>query len=144
MSTEIYSEEDKEKLNAEAFREYYDFRKYGDMEVMFGLSSPGGGTHGEMGIKWKVLNNEQVPQLQCFNDGFGVLSTFQDLLDKLAEWDDYNFTPDEFIELLESLGFIRSDSYQGDFIPDDMFEEYQTKRKQRKNRKNNLSNLLDD
>lgn len=51
-STKIYSKEYKDKLNSEAFREYCDFRRYGDTKVNFGLTSPGGGTHGEMGIYW--------------------------------------------------------------------------------------------
>ena len=141
--TKIFSKEDKEKLNSEAFREYCDFRKFDEVEVMFGLSSPGGGTHGEMCIHWEELSGELVPQLKCYNDGFGVLSTFHDVLDKLAEWDDYNFTPDEFVELLESLGFISSDSYTGDYLPEKTFEEYQKKRLQKKNRLENLDILLD-
>lgn len=90
------------------------------------------------------MNGQLTPRLKCFNDGFDVLSTFNDVLDELAKWDDYNFTPDEFIELLESLGFINNKSYQVDFIPDSMFEEYQKERNKKKNRLENLDKLLDE
>ncbi len=51
---------------------------------------------------------------------------------KLAEVDSDNILPNEFIEILNSLGFINSDSYEGDFIPKEMFNAYQTRRKRDK------------
>ena len=130
--------EEKEQLESEYFRSYTDLRKYknqvsgGQDEIMFALHSPGGGVTGEIAMKWIPLAGRMVPQLQSFDDSWQVLSCFTDLLDKLSDVDGENITPDEFIKILESLGFINTDSYKGDFIPKEMFESYQVRRKRDK------------
>lgn len=136
--------EEKEQLESEYFRSYTDLRKYkhqnrdGAEEVMFALHSPGGGVTGEIAMRWTRLSGRMVPQPQSFDDSWRVLSCFTDLIDKLADVDGENITPDEFIDILESLGFINTDSYKGDFIPVEMFEAYQVRRK----RDNKLNQIL--
>lgn len=138
---------DKEKLESEYFRSYSDLRKYkhqytdGREEIMFALHHPGGGVTGEIVMVWKPLNGRMVPQLQSYDDSWKVLSCFTDLIDRLGDFDGDNITPDEFIEILESLGFISTNLYEGDYIPDEMFREYQEKRKKIFNRNRNLESL---
>jgi len=125
----------KEELESKYFRSYTDLRKYSHMrepEVMFALHSPGGGVTGEISMRWILLGGKEVPQLQIFDDAWEVMACFHDVMDKLADYDRQNITPDEFISILESLGFINTDSYKGDFIPDEMFESYQLRRKRSK------------
>lgn len=126
---------DKDRLESEYFRSYCDLRKFTHMknpEISISLHSPGGGVYGEFIVVWVMLNNRLVPKLEAFDDSWRVLSCFSDLLDKLAEVDSENILPNEFIEILNSLGFINSDSYEGDFIPKEMFDAYQTRRKRDK------------
>lgn len=142
------TQEEIEEYESEYFRSYCDFRKFRDNkeEISISLEHPGGGVTGEIIIEWVDLGTHgKSPQIRCFNDAIHVLICFQDVLNIIYDrYEDTNYTIDELIEILDEIGFINSDSFKGDYIPDDMFEEYQTKRKQRKNRENNLSNLLDD
>ena len=126
--------EQKEELESKYFRSYTDLRKYSgrESEVMFALHSPGGGVTGEVAMRWILLGGKEVPQLQVFDDAWEVMACFHDVMDKLADYDGENITPDKFIEILESFGFINTDSYKGDFIPDEMFESYQLRRKRSK------------
>lgn len=77
--------------------------KYSD-QIMVGYYADEGGTPGEFSIKWKSLSNNSVPRLMVYDDSWAVLTEFSDLLDKMAEVDDKNITPDEFARMLESLG----------------------------------------
>lgn len=130
--------EEKEELESEYFRSYTDLRKYkhqysdGREEIMFALHHPGGGVIGEIAMRWIPLTGKMVPQIQSFDDSWKVLACFSDLIEKLADFDGENITPEKFIEILESLGFINTDSYKGDFIPNEMFESYQIRRKRDK------------
>ncbi len=124
-----------EELESEYFRAYCDFRVFGknDWEVSFGLNSPGGGTIGEMTMKWINLDGRKVPQLQVFDDAFKVLSCFGDLMSALAEQDSNNITIDEFVEILKEHNFLDTQSWKGDYIPEKTFELYQ-KQRQRTNK----------
>ncbi len=139
------SQEEKEKLESEYFRCYNDFRKYknkGDNdEISLSLSSPGGGVTGEFMIKWFDLgsHNGISPQIKCFNDSIHVMICFSDVIEAIHErFNGVNYTIDELMELLDELGFINGDSYEGDFMPGYMFENYQKGRL----RKANLENIL--
>jgi len=126
---------DKDKLESEYFRAYCDLRKFAHInypEITLSLHSKDGGVYGEFMVVWVNLNNRLVPRLEAFDDSWRVLACFSDLLDRLAEVDSENILPNEFIEILDSLGFINSDSYKGDFIPKEMFDAYQTRRKRDK------------
>ena len=74
-------------------------------EVSFGSFFPDGGTSGEMIMRWEELGGKNVPQLQCFDDGWSTLSSFTDLIAELGKLDDDNITPKQFCELLTRLGF---------------------------------------
>ncbi len=76
-------------------------------EVMFGLYDDDriGGTSGEMAIKWHKLNGENIPRFESFDDSWAVLATFTDVIIAMGKYDDKNITPDQFAELLISLGF---------------------------------------
>ncbi len=74
-------------------------------EVNFGYFDPEGGTSGEMSMEWHDLNNELVPKLGVYNDGWDALSNFQDLIVELGKLDDINISPKQFCDLLDTLGF---------------------------------------
>jgi len=74
-------------------------------EVMFGLYHPGGGTIGEMSMRWYSLSGKAVPKLECFDDAFFVLGTFRDVISRLADRDNDNTTPEEFQQILLACGF---------------------------------------
>mgnify|MGYP001390754306 FL=1 len=86
-------------------------------EVMFGLFYKDNGTSGEMAMKWQNLSEKDVPQLQVYNDAWSALATFKDVLDKLAEHDDEDITPEEFIAILKECGFKDRTAYD---LPDEM------------------------
>lgn len=74
-------------------------------EVMFGLDSPGGGTSGEMSVRWKELGGNNVPKLEVFDDGWSALATFPDVIEEMGKMDNENITPKQFCSLLLSCGF---------------------------------------
>ncbi len=74
-------------------------------EIMFGYYDAVGGTSGEMAMRWEIINCEETPQLQIFNDGFSALFSMPDLLEKLSDLNDKNFTDEEFVEILLDFGF---------------------------------------
>jgi hypothetical protein len=132
-----------EELEAEYFRAYYDLRKYKtsdtDWEISFGLHSPGGGTIGEIIMHWVHLGDRMVPQLQAFDDSWRILSCFSDLMAILAKHDSDNITPDDFIKILKENNFLNpQEMWDGDFISDEMFKQYQIQRQ----RNNNLKQLI--
>jgi hypothetical protein len=73
--------------------------------VTFGFYSPGGGTSGEMGVRWYQIDGP-VPKLECFNDGWHALAQLKDVIDALAELDDEDITPEDFCKLLDRCGFV--------------------------------------
>lgn len=74
-------------------------------DIYFGLSCGGGGTHGEMKMEWTELGGRSVPQLKVYDDAWGVLASFTDLLTEMASVTDDNITPKEFCEMLIRCGF---------------------------------------
>jgi hypothetical protein len=129
---------DKEYYESTYFRSYTDLRKYANQnreyvaEIMMALHHPGGGVKGEFAVRWQMLGGKAVPQLQAYSDSWLVLHCMSDLIQVLAEHDDEDITPDELIQILESLDFINTDSYQGDYLPEERFQSYQIKRKRSK------------
>lgn len=79
-------------------------REYVD-EVMFGFYPDGGGTVGEMGVRWQMLGGKCVPQLQVYDDAWKVLATFKDVIDAMAKHDNENIQPKDFCALLLACGF---------------------------------------
>ncbi len=128
---------DKEYYESKYFRSYTDLRKYyknthiqdgeWEAEIMMALHSPEGGVQGEFAMRWSMLGGKLTPQLQAYSDSWIVLSCMSDLIDILAEHDD-DITPEELIQILESLDFINTDSYDGDYLPMERFLAYQTRR----------------
>ncbi len=91
-------------------------------EIIFGLyhyDKFGGddGTTGEMQMLWEDLSGKDVPQLRVYDDAWSVLSMFHDVVDRLAEYDNENITPEQFIEVLRSCGFNDCTAYD---VPGDM------------------------
>lgn len=72
-------------------------------EITFGLNFEGGGTAGEMQMRWIDLGNSIAPRLECFSDAFAALASFKDLIDALA--DKAGITPQGFCGLLAAHGF---------------------------------------
>lgn len=87
--------------------------------VMFGLyamdkTKPYNGPLGEMRVEWNVLIANVVPRLCVYDDGWEVLATFGDLLEKMARHNDENMAPEEFVKMLKECGFVDTTRYQED------------------------------
>ena len=76
-----------------------------DQDVMFGMYGDGDGLYGEMAMEWEELGGKEVPKLQVYNDGWEVLVSFQDLLQRLAGVNGENITQGQFVEILKGCGF---------------------------------------
>jgi len=76
-----------------------------DQDVMFGMYGDGDGLYGEMAMEWEELGGKEVPKLQVYNDGWEVLASFQDLLQRLAGVNGENITQGQFVEILKGCGF---------------------------------------
>lgn len=81
-------------------------------EVIFGHYhfTPEGhdnGTSGEMVMEWVDLGGSHGPaaRLGVYNDAWGVLATMPDLVQALGAWSPEGMTPEQFTNLLLSLGF---------------------------------------
>ena len=78
----------------------------GNRDIVFGLyCNPHGGTTGEMKMYWIDLKGKETPRLECFNDAWSALSLFDDLILKLAEYDNQDITQEQFVDILLSCGF---------------------------------------
>ena len=75
--------------------------------VLFGLYYDDEGCKAEMSMTWEVLQNEPVPCLKIFPDAFCLLGedAFRKLFSKLNSLEDPQITPDQFSNLLITLGF---------------------------------------
>lgn len=74
-------------------------------EVMLGYYSGSGGTAGELGVRWRVLAGNHVPQLQALDDSWAVLASMPELIQEMGKVNDENITPKDFCALLLRLGF---------------------------------------
>lgn len=74
--------------------------------VTVGLYHHEGGTTGEFQISWSFLGGKLVPELSAFDDSWGALLQFRDLLESMAGIDDKNIEPNQFCELLISLDIV--------------------------------------
>ena len=83
-----------------------------EMEIVFGMYLPDGCTSGSMAMIWKMLSNHQVPRLEVFDDAWSALHLFADIIEKLAEKDGENITPEQFTEILLSCGFVDITAYE--------------------------------
>lgn len=74
-----------------------------DSEIMFGAYVEGGGTLGEMAMRWHKVGE----RLEIFNDAWAMLAIpeFQNVLEKLAEHGDKALSKEEFVKILEECGF---------------------------------------
>ena len=76
-------------------------------EVMVGFYSKDGGTYGEFAFRWMPIGGLSglTPQLQAFDDSWAALRECRDLLESMAEHDNQSTSPEDFVEILLSLGF---------------------------------------
>ena len=63
-----------------------------------------GGTTGEFSVVWEELCGKFTPRLKCFDDGWSALNEFSDLIKKLALVDGQDISPDQFGEILLTIG----------------------------------------
>ena len=74
-----------------------------DIDVMFGMYHPDGGTTGEMSMRWHDLGpGRLVPRLEVFCDAWDALQEFTDVLAVLAEHDSEDITEEEFVSILQA------------------------------------------
>ena len=81
-------------------------------EITLGFYHPDGGTTGEFSIVWMMLGGEAVPQLRAFDDAWSALAEFGDVLDRLAEHDGENLSPEAVIALLKECGVEDATPYE--------------------------------
>ena len=80
--------------------------------ITFGIYNiTGGGTTGEMTMKWIDFPDRLVPRLECFEDSWKALASFKDLIDALGLVDGENITEEEFIKILLGCGFTDLTEY---------------------------------
>lgn len=61
---------------------------------------------GEMSVRWLLeLKGVLCPEFRCFDDAWGVLAQFTDLLQKMAEVDGKSISEEDFAKILDSCGF---------------------------------------
>ena len=89
----------------------------GSQEIIFGLYHPEGTTSREMSMIWDRLAGGLCPQLQVFDDAWSALASFTDVIAKLSEKDDENITPEQFIKILLSCGFVDDTAYNSPYEP---------------------------
>jgi len=73
-------------------------------EINIGLYCPDGGTIGEFCIKWEMPGRKVTPKLVCYDDAWGALFKFQDLLKLMSEVDGKYINPNDFSAMLIKLG----------------------------------------
>lgn len=71
-------------------------------EITIGYYHLGGGTTGEFCIRWIELSKRPTPMLNAFEDSWSALWNFRDVLEKLADLDSENPTPEEICKVLVS------------------------------------------
>lgn len=74
-------------------------------EVFFGLYYPDGSTAGDMTVEWSMPSDRYVPALHVYDDGWGVLFGFADVLEALADHANQHIGPAQFCAILDRLGF---------------------------------------
>lgn len=77
-------------------------------QIMLGIRFPEGGCLCELGISWRRLHNELVPQLHAFSEAWHLLQTptFQMVLDLLTKEKEPLATSDDVSMLLIACGFV--------------------------------------
>ena len=76
-------------------------------EVMFGFYYEDGGTSGEMGVRWVDIGSEKhlTPILRVYDDAWDALNECKDVIEKMAEVDGDDISPEQFCDILLSCGF---------------------------------------
>ena len=72
--------------------------------INIGFYHPDGGTTGEFEVSWTNVAGVESPKLCAFDDSWNALYQFVDMLELMAEIDGDNISPNEFCEMLISLG----------------------------------------
>ena len=72
-------------------------------KITVGFYHPDGGTSGEFEISFEKLGGKIVPKLIAFDDSWGALLGFADLVEEMAEIDNQNVSAEKFCEILEKL-----------------------------------------
>jgi len=80
--------------------------------VMFGMYDRNGSTDGEMAMRWYDIGHRLVPRLEVFDNAWGALAGFGDVLEKMSEVDDQDIQPSQFVAMLRSLGFDDITEYE--------------------------------
>ena len=87
--------------------------------IHFGIYADEGGTTSEINMTLIELGGKMVPQLRVFDDAWEVLSTFDDLIGEISEFDNKNITQEKFVEILKDCGFKDNTPYNNPYDKDD-------------------------
>lgn len=72
--------------------------------VTVGFYHPKGGTTGEFTFTWEELGGKVTPKLTAYDDSWNALFLFGDMLEEMAAIDGEDITPDDFCNMLVSVG----------------------------------------
>lgn len=75
------------------------------IDVDFGMFHPEGGTSGVMTIEWVKLGGELCAKLKVFEDSWGVLTLFTDVIHRMGQVDDQLIQEADFCKILDDCGF---------------------------------------
>jgi len=85
---------------------YAKANKLKNGRIAFGIYNiTGGGTTGEMIMKWHDLGDCFAPRLEAFEDSWKSLASFKDVIDVLALVDGKRISEEEFVKILLDCGF---------------------------------------
>ena len=76
-------------------------------DIVFGLYDEEGGTTGEVNVVWVRIRDYKrpVPKLVAYDDGWEVLFSFSELIQKMRKYDSKSMSPGKFVNLLKECGF---------------------------------------
>lgn len=72
-------------------------------DIWFSLE--GIGSRGELAMTWHAIGKNICPRLEVFDDAWAMLAGMTDLIEELRKRDNQLITPQQFCELLVTLGF---------------------------------------
>ena len=85
---------------------FYAKQLGGEIRVSFGMyDNKDGSTSGEMMMEWIELSGNLYTKLETYEDSWGVLASFSDVIQKMGEVNGQLISEDVFCKLLDECGF---------------------------------------
>ena len=72
--------------------------------ITIGFYPDGGGTNGHFDVEWRKTERKPIACLRAFDGAWKALFSSEDIIEEMSLKVGKNITPDEFAEILRSLG----------------------------------------